>query len=417
MAQLERLLGGEGGDHCHAQLRELALRAELECAISQGRRERNRFLAQGVAFSELSVGHEPAGQLEQQLDALTVLRLREGDGPPEQADPAACVSDRDRSTAGGCEPFRRPQAELLVGRAELLPVAVGLLEVVADDLVELDERRAVPLQPHGEALVQIGPGRLGQRVVRRIADQEVAKAVGVLADELRLVGADQLLAHEIRQPALDAASRRAPSACTAPRWKTLPFDSATLEHPALGRLELVEPRREQRLDRRRHGTSPSPESSHAVRPSPRRRAGCLRPLRGCAPGDRGRASSSLSNRSSSSSVSVEDNGSSRMVVAFSLPPPQPGTPVQEFRPREAQQQEGRLAREVGHVLQQVEEGRLGPVDVVEHGHERATTAAASPAACGRPTGSPRTLRHRGLAAEQLLDCSDRGGLEPELDRR
>ena len=43
------------------------------------------------------------------------------------------------------------------------------------------------------------------------------------------------------------------SACTAPRWNDAPLDRAALEHDPLGRVELVEPRRQQRLDRRRHG--------------------------------------------------------------------------------------------------------------------------------------------------------------------
>jgi hypothetical protein len=47
-----------------------------------------------------------------------------------------------------------------------------------------------------------------------------------------------------------------------------------------------------------------------------------------------------------------------------------GPPVEQLGPSQAEQQERRLAREIGDVLQQVEEGRLGPVDVVEHGHDR-----------------------------------------------
>ena len=39
--------------------------------------------------------------------------------------------------------------ELGIGAVELGPVAVGALEVVADDLVLLDERR-VPVEPVGE---------------------------------------------------------------------------------------------------------------------------------------------------------------------------------------------------------------------------------------------------------------------------
>ena len=60
--------------------------------------------------------------------------------------------------------------------AELAPVAGGLLEVVAEDLVQLDEIGAALLEPVGEALVQLGAGRLRQRVVGGVADQEVPEA-------------------------------------------------------------------------------------------------------------------------------------------------------------------------------------------------------------------------------------------------
>ena len=59
-----------------------------------------------------------------------------------------------------------------------------------------------------------------------------------------------------------------------------------------------------------------------------------------------------------------------MVVAFSLPPPHAGPLVEQLRPREAEQQDRRAAREVGDVVDQVEERRLAPVDVVEDDDER-----------------------------------------------
>ena len=49
-----------------------------------------------------------------------------------------------------------------VGLPELLPVAIGLLEVVAEQLVELDELGAVLREPVGEPLVQLRPLRFRQ---------------------------------------------------------------------------------------------------------------------------------------------------------------------------------------------------------------------------------------------------------------
>jgi len=45
-------------------------------------------------------------------------------------------------------------------------------------------------------------------------------------------------------------------------------------------------------------------------------------------------------------------------------------PVEQLRPRDAQEQDRRVTREIGDVLDQLEERRLAPMDVVEHDHER-----------------------------------------------
>ena len=76
------------------------------------------------------------------------------------------------------EARRRSPRELVqprIGAVELGPVAVGAFEVVANDLVLLDER-CVPVEPDGEGLVELGARLLGERVVGGVADQEVAEA-------------------------------------------------------------------------------------------------------------------------------------------------------------------------------------------------------------------------------------------------
>ena len=47
------------------------------------------------------------------------------------------------------------------GQSELGAVAAGLFEVVAEELVELDELGAVLLEPGGEALVEVGARGFG----------------------------------------------------------------------------------------------------------------------------------------------------------------------------------------------------------------------------------------------------------------
>ena len=58
-----------------------------------------------------------------------------------------------------------------------------VLEVVADDLVALDE--VVAGKPAGEALVQLGSGRLGQRLVGRIPDEQVPETVVLVIGKRR----------------------------------------------------------------------------------------------------------------------------------------------------------------------------------------------------------------------------------------
>ena len=111
---------------------------------------------------------------------------------------------------GGHEPLARAPGEIapvLVDRPELGAVAIRLLEVVADDLVQLDEVGAVLLEPVGEPLVQVGADGLRQRLVRGVADQQVAEAEGLLVRELR-VGSGRT--SSLRTSAISRAVDRAP---------------------------------------------------------------------------------------------------------------------------------------------------------------------------------------------------------------
>ncbi len=82
---------------------------------------------------------------------------------------------RGRDVASLHRPPRRPSASLAArrrpGAARPRPSSsryrARLLEVVAEDLVQLDETGAVFLEPDREPLVQLGPGRLRQRRRRR----------------------------------------------------------------------------------------------------------------------------------------------------------------------------------------------------------------------------------------------------------
>ena len=100
-------------------------------------------------------------------------------------------------------------------------VAGRLLQVEAEDLVQLDQVFAFLVEPGGQALVQLGSRRLGQGVVGGVSEQQVAEAEGASSPGSWAVSG------RIR-PFRTSAARRGvtgrPSerACTAPRWKISP---------------------------------------------------------------------------------------------------------------------------------------------------------------------------------------------------
>src|SRR5262245_61544080 len=96
---------------------------------------------------------------------------------------------------------RREPVELRIPRVELVAIALRLLEVVADDLVAFEE--VLGRKPVGEALVQLGAGRLRERLVRGVTDQQVAEAEAFVAGERRRRRANELLANERLQMRLD----------------------------------------------------------------------------------------------------------------------------------------------------------------------------------------------------------------------
>ena len=106
--------------------------------------------------------------------------------------------------------------------------------------------------------MQLRPGCFREGVVGGVADQEVAEAEAVLAGELWPVGADQLAPHERREARRHLRVLRC-ECLDGAAVEDLALDRAALEHPPLRRVELVEPRREQGFQRRRHLTS-SPDS-------------------------------------------------------------------------------------------------------------------------------------------------------------
>ena len=132
----------------------------------------------------LALVRKGCGEIDLQLDAPRIERAEQGGRPPEQVDRGRHIGTLGRSMPGAREPLGCAPADLdagVVERSELRAIAICLLEVVAEDLVQLHERRALLLQPLGEAFVQLGPSRLRQRVVCGVADQQMTEAIGVVA--------------------------------------------------------------------------------------------------------------------------------------------------------------------------------------------------------------------------------------------
>ena len=143
---------------------------------------------------------------------------------------------------------------MCVDRADRGAASIRLLQVVADDLLELAQPlpgRA--LEPTGEALVQVGGGALRKRPIRGIANQGVPEPVCLVAREVGEVGPNHVPANKIHQTELESRLERVGSEIA---------HRATMEHrpldggrgddrPLVGRQSL-DAGGEQRLDRRGH---------------------------------------------------------------------------------------------------------------------------------------------------------------------
>src|SRR5687768_11222791 len=108
------------------------------------------------------------------------LLLKHRDGTLEQLhrrrEVAAPMGACTRSTKAACRECPE-HAALVVEGTEVQAVPERLLEVVADDLLELgDALSDLVDEPGRKALVQLGPGLLEEPRIGDVADQDVAEA-------------------------------------------------------------------------------------------------------------------------------------------------------------------------------------------------------------------------------------------------
>ena len=144
------------------------------------------------------------------------------------------------------------------------------------------------------------------------------------------------------------------------------LDRAALQHGAFMRFELVEASGEQRLNRRRNGHRPVAgllkERNHLL-DEERVTLGSL-PYAGAQSPVQVRQALDQALGLLGRKRLEQHRGRVDLAAAPAC------SAVEQIRPRHAEQQDGRIARKIGHVLDQVEKGLLTPVQVVEDTDER-----------------------------------------------
>ena len=119
----------------------------------------------------------------------------------------------------------RPVSQAHDRLTQLLLVPSRLLEVMAENLVQLAQVGASLLKPVSEALVEFGAGRFGDSVICGVTDQQVPEAKGVRPPETAPCPAGSA-AFERAQRVAGHLRLARESAWTAPRWNTSPSTAA-----------------------------------------------------------------------------------------------------------------------------------------------------------------------------------------------
>ncbi len=241
--------------------------------------------------------------------------------------------------------------------AEFGETAVRLLEVVADDLLEL---LAATVEPAGEPLVMVGALALRDPFVGRVADEDVAEAECVVDGFVR---ADQLPAHERRQPASRGTPTIRRELAEGFPLEVEPDYGRTLDDLALVVGERIQARGEESLDRGRHLVGRRSVGDHREQLLDEQRVAL------------GDVSDARARRVVHFCVSEEVlDELVRFLVRERLErdrlPGPGGSCVAEVRSREAEEEHRRISRPVGDVLDQIEQRRLRPVDVFEDEGQR-----------------------------------------------
>ncbi len=255
-----------------------------------------------------------------------------------------------------------------VSPAELAPVSVRLLEVVADDLVELALILGRGAQPLRKADVQLGPPGLGDELVGGIANEQVREAIALLAGEQALGRAHELAPLELGEGRVDVhaalvSQQRRDHAAV----ESAALDRRRLDHPARPARQPVDSRGQEGLDagRRRPGRIVGAHRDQVLEEQRVALGG----------------SQQLVPAQTGAAAPREPAQEPRRVGVRQRPQAQRRAPAERGLPSrpaleqivagQADDPDRRRRHVCSQVLDQVEQRRLGPLDVVECDHERA----------------------------------------------
>jgi hypothetical protein len=380
--KLEDAVGVSSGPAEEADVLELEPGAELEAALAAAGAAACGLGENALGPPEVAGAAQGDAQLAHQLEPEGVVFAEERRGAAEKIDGRRRVAAPPRLESRGTEAKARGHCKpggATVGRIEVGAAACRLLEMVSHQLVLSSPDQV------GDALVQLGAFGLGQGCVGDLPHEDVVEpeTCGRGLDESRL--------HRPLQERVDRRGQLGRGQARENVRRELAADERRpLQQPAFPETQPVEAGREQRLDRGRNGLQGA------------RLAGVGEQLLGVERvplGDGDDPGGELR-------VGAPAEGADKLVRLFVVEPLQRDRPAGHraqasgVRPSETEDQD-RGVEPVAEMLDEVEKGRLGPVDVLEHEHRRPFAGHRSEEA---PQGGELDTR-RGGAPDDRLELS------------
>ena len=267
--------------------------------------------------------------------------------------------------------------------------------MVADDLVAFERNLAVgALEPLRKPLVQLRAERLRHRRVHDLANEDVPEAIRVLARGRPALGPDELLADEARELLVHVVvGGRRHELGYRIALEHLALDRRALEHDAHATRQRVDTSLEQRLNRGRHGDLGSTQLAHHCEHllDVQRVAG----RRLDDPTAQVLVERRLAEHRVDESLALvvgERIEQERRRVVLAPAPVRPQ--LEKLRSGDAEQEDRGTAREVGDVLDELDEHGLCPLQVVHDDDLRSSRRSLLEEAAERHTGSPAASRRR-----------------------